>query len=129
MTAGTELEFEVRPTHRDLLDEILEWARPDELMVRADGEDAIRRIETHGLAHQPDAPWMRLNSRSLDELPEPRVPDGYRLRTVEEADFASRAAAHRSAFHPSRFRDEVYEFVRSTPAYRQVGAPRKCPAC
>jgi ribosomal protein S18 acetylase RimI-like enzyme len=27
-------------------------------------------------------------------------------------------AAHQSAFHPSRFRDDVYEFVRSTPAYR-----------
>jgi predicted N-acetyltransferase YhbS len=62
---------------------------------------------------------VRLNARGLDDLPEPAVPDGYRVRTVQEADFASRAAAHRSAFHPSRFRDEVYEFVRSTPAYRQ----------
>jgi ribosomal protein S18 acetylase RimI-like enzyme len=120
ITAGTELEFQVRPTHRDLLDEILEWAQPDELMVRSDNEDAIRRIQTHGrLVHHPDAPWIRLNARALDDLPEPVVPDGYRVRTVGEADFASRAAAHRSAFHPSRFRDEVYEFVRSTPAYRQ----------
>jgi hypothetical protein len=35
-----------------------------------------------------------------------------------EEDFASRAAAHRSAFQPSRFRDEVYELVRATPPYR-----------
>jgi len=119
ITAGTELEFQVRPTHRDLLDEILDWAQPRDLLVRSDGTDAIRRLEAHGLTYRPDAPWMRLNSRSLDELAEPAVPDGYRLRTVEEGDFASRAAAHRSAFHPSRFRDEVYEFVRSTPPYRQ----------
>jgi predicted N-acetyltransferase YhbS len=66
----------------------------------------------------PSAPWMRLNSRSLDELPEPELPDGYSLRTVQPEDFASRAAAHRSAFQPSRFRDDVYEFVRATPPYR-----------
>jgi predicted N-acetyltransferase YhbS len=61
---------------------------------------------------------MRLNSRSLESLPEPELPDGYSLRTVREEDFASRAAAHRSAFQPSRFRDEIYEFVRATPPYR-----------
>src|SRR5207244_10709447 len=106
-------------THGARRDEILDWAEPRDVLVRSDGEDAIRRIEAHGLVYRPDAPWMRLNARSLDELPEPVVSDGYRLRTVEEGDFASRATAHRSAFHPSRFRDEVYEFVRSTAPYRQ----------
>lgn len=119
MTAGTELEFQVRPTHREVLDEILTWAGPDELMVQANDADAIARIERHGLVHMPSAPWMRLNARSLDHLPEPELPDGYSLRTVREEDFDSRAAAHRSAFQPSRFRDDVYRFVRATPPYRQ----------
>jgi ribosomal protein S18 acetylase RimI-like enzyme len=118
VTAGTELEFQVRPTHREVLDEILAWAGPDELMVQAFDIDAIARIEARGLVHMPTAPWMRLNARSLDDLPEPELPDGYSLRTVREEDFASRAAAHRSAFQPSGFRDEVYEFVRATPPYR-----------
>jgi ribosomal protein S18 acetylase RimI-like enzyme len=118
VTGGTELEFEVRPSHRDVLDEILAWAQPDELMVRADNADAINRIRAYGLAHDPTAPWMRLNARSLEQVEAPRVPDGYRVRTVQEGDWSSRAEAHRSAFHPSRFRDEVYAFVRSTPAYR-----------
>jgi predicted N-acetyltransferase YhbS len=118
VTAGSELEFQVRPTHRELLDEILDWAAPDELLVPSHHADAIARIERRGLVHMPSAPWMRLNSRLLDDLPEPVLPDGYSLRTVQADDFASRAAAHRSAFQPSRFRDDVYEFVRATPSYR-----------
>jgi ribosomal protein S18 acetylase RimI-like enzyme len=118
LTGETELEFEVRPTHRALLDEILEWGRPEELMVRSDNEDAIARIRAHGLEHDPSGPWIRENQRSLEEIEQPLVPDGYALRTVEQADWPSRAAAHRSAFHPSRFHDDVYAFVRATPAYR-----------
>ena len=118
VTGGTELEFQVRPTHRALLEEILAWAGPSELMVQSHNTDAIARIEAHGLVHMPSAPWMRLNSRSLDVLPQPVLPEGYSLRAVREEDLASRAAAHRSAFRPSRFRDEVYEFLRATPPYR-----------
>jgi GNAT superfamily N-acetyltransferase len=101
-----------------VLDEILEWARPKELMVHSENEDAIARIRAFGLVHDPTAPWMRLNARSLEHVDAPRVPEGYRVRTVEEGDWSSRAEAHRSAFHPSRFSDGVYAFVRSTPAYR-----------
>jgi predicted N-acetyltransferase YhbS len=118
VTGGTELEFQVRPTHRALLDEILDWAAPDELLVPSHHTDAIARVERHGLVHMPSKPWMRLNSRLLDDLPEPVLPDGYSLRTVQEDDFASRAAAHRSAFQPSRFRDDIYAFTRATPSYR-----------
>jgi ribosomal protein S18 acetylase RimI-like enzyme len=118
VTGGTELEFEVRPSHRDLLAEILAWAQPHEVVVRADNADAIARIRAFGLVHDPAAPWTRLNARSLEHVAEPCVPEGYRVRTVREGDWSSRAAAHRSAFHPSRLRDEVYEFVRATPAYR-----------
>jgi len=118
LTGGTELEFDVRPTHRELLDEILDWAQPVELLVRTDHADAIARIEAHGLSHDPGTPWMRLNQRSLEQIDEPVLPRGYRVRTVEEGDWSSRVEAHRSAFHPSRFRDDVYAFVRSTGAYR-----------
>jgi hypothetical protein len=83
VTGGTELEFDVRPSHYHVLDQILEWAQPLELLVRSDHEDAIARIEAHGLVHDPDAAWIRLNARSLEQVDDPRVPDGYRLRTVE----------------------------------------------
>jgi predicted N-acetyltransferase YhbS len=119
LTGGSELEFQVRPTHRELLDEIVAWAQPGEVWVRAEHEDAVGRLRALGFDHDPEAPWMRLNERSLDDLPALALPDGYRARTVREDDYASRAAVHRSAFAPSRFSDDVYAFVRSVPPYRQ----------
>jgi predicted N-acetyltransferase YhbS len=119
LTGGNELEFQVRPTHRALLDEIVAWAQPSEVWVRAEHEDALGRLRTLGFDHDPQSPWMRLNERSLDDVPAPTLPRGYVVRTVHEEDFSSRAAAHRSAFSPSRFRDDVYAFVRSVPPYRQ----------
>ena len=41
------------------------------------------------------------------------------MRTVEAADFESRAAAHRSAFAPSRFSADAYASVRASWPYRQ----------
>jgi ribosomal protein S18 acetylase RimI-like enzyme len=119
LAGGNELEAQVRPTHRALLEEILDWARPATMAVTSGNADAIARLRAHGLAHDPDAPWMRRNQRALDDLPEPELPDGYALRTIADgADIASRAACHRAAFHPSRFTDEVYEVVRSAWPYR-----------
>ena len=115
---GSELEFDVRPGRRDVLDEIVEWARPVELVVRSDHDEAIACIEAHGLVHDPEAPWFRLNARPLAQIDVPRLPDGYRVRTVQEGDWPSWVDVHRSAFHPSRFREDIYAFVRSTPAYR-----------
>lgn len=119
LTGGTELEWQVRPEYPELLDAILDWSQPSEVLVRADHVDAIERLRTHGLEHAPGGAWMRVNQRALDEIEEPRVPDGYRVRVVEAADFESRAAAHRSAFQPSRFRDDVYASVRASWPYRQ----------
>jgi GNAT superfamily N-acetyltransferase len=119
LTNGVELEWEVRPTYRELLDEILDWARPSEVLVRSHHAEAIERLRAHGLEHDPDAPWMRSNVRSLDELEEPHLPEGYRLATMADYDgFESRSAAHRTAFAPSRFRDDVYAKVRETWPYR-----------
>jgi len=119
LTGGTELELQVRPSHRDVLEEILDWASPTEMLVDESDTDLAARVNARGLVHLPDAFWMRKNSRSLEEVEEPRVPDGYRLTTMAEYDnTASRSAAHRSAFSPSRFTDEVYAVVRETWPYR-----------
>jgi len=119
LTKGVELEWEVRPTHRELLDEILDWGRPNEVLVRSHHADAIERLRAHGLEHDADASWMRCNIRALDEIEEPRLPSGYRLTTMADYhDFESRSAAHRTAFKPSRFRDDVYAKVRETWPYR-----------
>lgn len=118
LTSGA-LEFQVRPTHRALLDEILEWAKPSTVYAVDHDEHAIERLRSGGFQHDATAPWFRWNRRSLETVEEPRVPDGYRVRLVEERDFSSRAATHRSAFQPSRFSDHVYATVRATPPYRR----------
>lgn len=119
LTGGVELAWEVRPTHRVLLEEILDWARASEAHVPSQHADAIERLRARGFEHAPDAPWFRWNMRSLEEIEEPRLPAGYRLATMaEHHDSASRSAAHRSAFSPSRFRDDVYAKVRETWPYR-----------
>ena len=119
LTGGTELELQVRPTHRELVDEILDWANPTELLVDERDTDLIARLNARGLVHLPAGMSILENARSLEEIEEPRVPDGYRLTTMAEyEDTASRSAAHRSAFTPSRFTDEVYAVVRKTWPYR-----------
>jgi ribosomal protein S18 acetylase RimI-like enzyme len=113
------LSYELRPGHEELLDEIVEWARPEVTTVRDRDERSAATLRRHGLEHDAAAPWLRWNSRPLEEIETPAVPAGYRLTTMAEyGDFASRSAAHRSAFAPSRFTDEVYEAVRSEAPWR-----------
>jgi GNAT superfamily N-acetyltransferase len=113
------LSFELRPGYEALLDELIEWAEPAVAAVKSSDASSVATFERHGFAHDPAAPWIRWNSRALDAVDEPRLPDGYRLSTMAEYhDFESRSAAHRSAFAPSRFTDEVYETVRREAPWR-----------
>ncbi|HET7128805.1 MAG TPA: GNAT family N-acetyltransferase [Gaiellaceae bacterium] len=113
------LSYELRSGYETLLDDLLEWAQPDVTTAKSGDARSVDTLHAHGFAHDPEAPWIRWNSRSLDEIEEPRVPDGYRLATMaDHDDFASRSAAHRSAFAPSRFTDEVYETVRREAPWR-----------
>jgi ribosomal protein S18 acetylase RimI-like enzyme len=113
------LSYELRPGYTELLGELVEWSGAEVTTVRSGDAETAALLEQHGFAHDAAAPWLRWNIRSLDEIAEPVVPDGYRLTTIaDHPDFASRAAAHRSAFHPSRFTDGVYETVRSETTWR-----------
>jgi len=109
---GGELEYDGRD-----VDEVLEWARPEKVLKPLRDADLLAR---HGLRHDPAAPWMKVSARPLDHIEEPVVPFGYRLTTMADyGDFASRAAAHRSAFAPgSRMTEEVYARVRGGWPYR-----------
>jgi ribosomal protein S18 acetylase RimI-like enzyme len=117
--AARGLSYEFRPEYRGVLDELLDWADASLVSVRSGDVETAALLEARGYRHDPAAPWLRWNTRALDEIEAPGVPDGYRLTTMaDHPDFASRAAAHRSAFHPSRFTDEVYETVRRESPWR-----------
>jgi ribosomal protein S18 acetylase RimI-like enzyme len=113
------LSYELRPGYEGLLDELVAWSGASVTTVKAGDTPTEERLRDLGFERDPDAPWLRWNSRPLDRIAEPRVPDGFRLATMAEyGDFASRSAAHRSAFAPSRFTDEVYETVRREAPWR-----------
>jgi GNAT superfamily N-acetyltransferase len=113
------LSYELRPGYEALLDELIEWAEPGHAALKSSDASSIATFERHGFAHDLTAPWIRWNSRALDAIDELSVPDGYRVATMAEYDnFESRSAAHRSAFPPSRFTDEVYDTVRREAPWR-----------
>jgi predicted N-acetyltransferase YhbS len=74
-------------------------------------------LEEYGFKASPEAGGVL--ARSLEELPAPAVPAGYRLGWVEtRSDVLGRVEAQRAAFAPSDFLLERYERVRRTWPYR-----------
>lgn len=119
------LVWQVHPDKRELLDEILDWFAANtpeavrQTFTRAGNADAIARIESHGYAHDRNAPWDLLNMRDLREIEEPTLPAGYRLTTMREIrDVARRVAVHRAAWEPSTLTEEKYAGAMSTWPYR-----------
>jgi len=115
------LEHDVHPEHLHLLDEIL--AEPAARVASAFEDDAERRaaLARHGFT-EPEEP-MHYLVRDLPELPEPpELPDGFRYRTVEEADVPDRVAIHREVWsfpdRPSRVTESSYAQVRAQWPYR-----------
>jgi ribosomal protein S18 acetylase RimI-like enzyme len=120
------LDFQLHPARAELLPELLDWfeaqAEGDGPLVTSALEDeaAVAELERRGYEAVSDEPWMARLIRDLGEpVPEPGVPDGFRLRTVAgEEDVAARVAVHRAAFHPSRVTVESYWNVRRAYPYR-----------
>jgi ribosomal protein S18 acetylase RimI-like enzyme len=122
---GARLFWEVDPRRPQLLGEVFGWfeataeERPLSIAVRAANGAAVAALETRDFVHDPEAPWIRLNARGLEHIPEPAVPDGYQLATMAEArDVAARVAVHRGAFDPSRVTEESYARVMAEWPYR-----------
>jgi GNAT superfamily N-acetyltransferase len=115
----TGLSYELRTGYEHLFDEMLGWSGASITTLKSGDEELGKALRAHGFQHDPEHPWIRWNHRLLGDVDEPSVPPGYRLSTMaEHGDFASRAAAHRSAFAPSRFTDEVYDTVRREAPWR-----------
>jgi GNAT superfamily N-acetyltransferase len=118
-----ELDLLVGPGRPELLDEVLDWfeaVASDDLGVAGLAEDGetVDRLRRRGYASDPDAPWFALLLRGLEDLPEPSLPAGYALRTVEGGDVECRVAVHRAVFEPSRVTVESYRNVIGAWPYR-----------
>ncbi len=74
-------------------------------------------LERHGFVRDSNV-FHHLVSSLRDPLPEPNLPSGFTLRGVAgEHEHANRAAAHQSAFHPSRVTAEHYLRLMRLPGY------------
>jgi ribosomal protein S18 acetylase RimI-like enzyme len=120
------LDYQLHPEHPDLLPALLDWfeseAEGDTLVTSALPEDevSVRELERRGYEPVADEPWMAYLIRALAEpIPEPEVPQGFRLRTVAgNEDVEARVAVHRAAFHPSRVTRESYRNTMMAYPYR-----------
>jgi GNAT superfamily N-acetyltransferase len=121
--------WQVHPEHPELLEDILDWfetlaepIEPHYAHVRDADADAEQRIRARGFVRDETAPFMRLNMRNLDEIEEPQVPAGYRLRTVSEydGDISGRVMVHQTAWAEfgTRVTAETYPGVMQTWPYR-----------
>jgi predicted N-acetyltransferase YhbS len=119
-----------------LLDEVLGWvngaaraaveAGDPPAALYTYGLDLGRSAEERAIAAALERDGFRLApshsgvmTRSLDDLPAPTVPPGYRLGWVETREHVlGRVEAHRAAFAPSEVTLSTYERVRATWPYR-----------
>jgi ribosomal protein S18 acetylase RimI-like enzyme len=112
-----ELDHDVHPAHRHLLDEMLDEPRASKAFAFEHDEEEVAALARHGFL-KPGPKPLQFNARSLDTLPEPTLPNGFHLRTVEPEDLSERVAVHRDAFAPSRLTEEKYANVQAAWPYR-----------
>ena len=123
------LTYQVHPDHADLIDEVIDWydgtAAGIERTVMPSAADgfALKRWAAHGYETDSAAlgdtgSWTQLNERSLTDLEQPVLPEGFTFRTADEAGPEAAVQAHLDAWAPSAYTAESYESVRRTPGYR-----------
>lgn len=121
------LDLCVDPAHANLGPEIIAWfeqvATATELCGYAMATEMhlTRAFEGAGYVAVEDPDYLIQYVRDLVELPEPVVPDGFRVRALrgdDPDDVARRVAVHRSGFHPSRVTIDSYTNVMAAWPYR-----------
>ncbi|NBE57062.1 GNAT family N-acetyltransferase [Streptomyces sp. YC537] len=126
---GAYLSYQVHPGHAGLVDAVIDWydatAAGLERTVLPSAADAfaLERWAAHGYTADLAAlgehgSWTQLNERDLTDVAPPRLPDGYRFRTADEAGPEATAAAHAAAWGSSTYTADTYRGVRRAPGYR-----------
>jgi ribosomal protein S18 acetylase RimI-like enzyme len=119
------LDLDVLRDRLDLLDEIL--AEPDArtAVVFEDDAEVREALLRNGFTEDAEVGPSRHGSvmhflaRDVPEAPEPPVlPEGFRFRTMEDADFAERVAIHRDVWAPSRLTESSFANVQASWPYR-----------
>ncbi|MGH3446625.1 MAG: hypothetical protein ACRDQA_30380 [Nocardioidaceae bacterium] len=123
------LELLVDPAHVEVARDVLAWF--DQVTDATSGVRTVTVLETEqhlmaaleqaGYAPRSGGPFFRHHHLSLEGLPEPVLPDGFRLRSVHQGEAELRAASHRAAWSdlgPSSVCTESYAAVMAAWPYR-----------
>ena len=122
------LDLLVDPAFPGLAGEVVAWARasaaPGAVPTAAALETERHLIDAFtaaGYVPDAEAPYFTHHHIDLEELAEPILPKGFRLRHVREGEAEARAAVHRASWSdaaPSRMSTERYARVMAVPVYR-----------
>jgi GNAT superfamily N-acetyltransferase len=126
---GAYLGYQVHPGQAGLVDDVIGWydsvaADLERTVMPAMADEfALKRWQAHGYETDPASlgdtgNWTQLNERDLTDVGQPRLPDGFRFLSADEAGPDAAVRAHVDAWAPSTYTAEGYEGVRRTPAYR-----------
>lgn len=121
-----DLSLVIDPSRPELVDGVLEWfdeiAGPGEhsCMVLETEGTTIEGLVAAGFTAAPERPYFRYHAMPLEALPEPVLPDGFRLRHVERGEAEARAAVHRAGWSDfgSRVSTANYTAVMAAWPYR-----------
>jgi ribosomal protein S18 acetylase RimI-like enzyme len=119
------LEFDFRRDRLHVLDEILADPKARTAVAFEDDGEVRAALERHGFTEENrgnvnrQGPLMHFNALDLPEAPElPRLPDGFRCRTVDPGDLAERVAIHQDVWAPSRVTESSFATVQASWPYR-----------
>jgi GNAT superfamily N-acetyltransferase len=127
LRAPGTLLHEIHPRHRGeaLHAELLDWfeteTEGEELRAESLSTDTVRLafLRSRGYEVDSGARGLAHHFTELAEIPEPTVPEGYRLRTVGPGDLERRVEIHRVVWAPSRVTVESFENVQAAWPYRE----------
>jgi len=123
------LDYEVHRKHRGaaLHREVLEWfeseaegMEPLDTYALESDEEWLSMLSACGYERpEPYASYAYYVQQLQDGLPEPAIPRGFTLHTVDgEDDFRKRVEVHRAVWAPSRLTAAVYRRVTQVWPYR-----------
>lgn len=123
------LIWQTHPDRPELLTEILDWydevaGGVDRLLtIQSADVQAQAIVAAHGYAFDAEAgsddgSWVQFNGRELTDVPDPVLPEGFRLLTAADVSVADAVKAHRDAWHPASLGEAAFERVRRTWPYR-----------
>jgi ribosomal protein S18 acetylase RimI-like enzyme len=109
----------VHPDHTELLADVLDAVGDASVYAQESDEAKVAGLRERGFAPTEGEIYNHMIRSLEDDLPEPRMPEGYRIRTVEPDDLERRVEVHRAAFAPSRVVPESYARLQQEWPYRR----------